>query len=244
MSRAQLSMSMAAWRWFSPFMSIDKYDLIIFDCDGTLVNSEELNNTCCSNVLIDFGLKEYTPQKCLDDFTGKSWNDILAFLRKNHDETIPSSIIDDYVTHVKDALKTADLSIDGAKKFVGFCNNHFKICVGSNGERSNVLQELELQHFMDYFDEQTIFTKIQVKNAKPAPDLFLYAAEKMSVEPARCLVIEDSPTGVKAGVAAGMDVWGFTGVAHDKKHAESRLKQAGATHIFDDFIHMQDMLKL
>ena len=134
--------------------------------------------------------------------------------------------------------------IHGALDFVKLAKQHFKIVVGSNGEDEIILKSLELQGFMDYFEPQNIFSKNHVPNPKPAPDLFLYAAKKMNVEPSRCLVIEDSLTGVKAGVAAGMDVWGFTGVAHDKKHAESRLKQAGATHIFDDFIHMEDMLKL
>ena len=226
-------------------MTTDQYDLIIFDCDGTLVDTEGLQNQVSSDLLIEFGLSEYTPEKCSTELAGKSWTEIKQDLDKRHNINIPRSLIDDYVGRVKDLpLETLNIEIKGAIECVRKCQELYKIAVGSNGERFNVIKSLQVQGFMDYFTEETIFTKIQVENPKPAPDLFLLAASTMNVEPARCLVIEDSLTGVKAGVAAGMDVWGFTGVAHDKKHAESRLKQAGATHIFDDFIHMEDMLKL
>lgn len=225
-------------------MTLSKYDLIIFDCDGTLVDSEYLNNKVSADVLNEFGLMEYTPEKCMDDFAGVSWQEIHKILERRHNIEIPISIIDGYVERVQAELKVADISIAGAKDFVHYCNDHYKVAVGSNGERSNVFQSLTLQGFMDYFTEDTVFTKVQVKNAKPAPDLFLYAAAQMGVEPSRCLVIEDSPTGARAGVAAGMDVFGFTGVSHDKKRSESQLQEAGVIQIFDDFIHMAEVLKL
>jgi beta-phosphoglucomutase-like phosphatase (HAD superfamily) len=225
-------------------MTLNKYDLIIFDCDGTLVDSEYLNNKASADALNDFGLTEYTPEKCLHDFAGVAWQEIKQILEARHNIEIPQALIDDYVARVQIALSEEDIAIQGAKDFVSFCDENYKICVGSNGERSNVFKALELQGFKKYFIDEHIFTKIQVENPKPAPDLFLYAAEKMGTEPSRCLVIEDSYAGAKAGVAAGMDVFGFTGVAHDKEYATHRLTEAGVVDIFDDFIHMRDALRV
>ena len=126
--------------------------------------------------------------------------------------------------------------------FVHFCNDHSKICVASNGERENVLSAICICGFKEYFSEDLIFTKSQVNQSKPAPDLFLYAAEKMNVEPARCLVIEDSPTGAMAGIRAGMDVFGFVGVAHNQKAQIKQLQDVGVNDIFTGFIHMQKHL--
>ena len=225
-------------------MSKDKYDLVIFDCDGTLVDSEYLNNKISAEVLNEFGLSGYTTEKCITDFAGKSWGDIRVILGNRHGVEIPDSIIEAYVTRVQAELKIADIAIAGAMDFVSICNDNYKICVGSNGERSNVYTGLQSQGFMTFFNDNNIFTKVQVENPKPAPDLFLLAAERMGADPSRCLVIEDSFSGAKAGVNAGMDVFGFTGVAYDKKIAESQLNEAGVTAIFDDFIHMTATLKL
>ncbi len=219
------------------------YDLIIFDCDGTLVDSEYLNNKVTADVLNNIGLTEYTVEKCLEDFAGNSWSNILTMLRERHSIDIPSSIVDDYIIKVQEGMKTTNMEIKGALEFVARCNDKCKIAVGSNGERSNVLQELEVLGFMDLFSEETVYTKIQVKNPKPAPDLFLFAAEQIgNVAADKCLVFEDSPTGTKAGVAAGMEVWGFIGVSHDPETQEKKLLEAGASRVFSDFIHIREAL--
>jgi beta-phosphoglucomutase-like phosphatase (HAD superfamily) len=97
---------------------------------------------------------------------------------------------------------------------------------------------------MTHFTPDTVFTKIQVKNPKPAPDLFLYAAAQMGADPERCLVIEDSTTGVRAGVAAGMTTWGFTGSNHDPAKQAQNLQSAGAHAVFERLIHIQERLGL
>ena len=134
--------------------------------------------------------------------------------------------------------------IEGALECVQKCAKQTKVAVGSNGQRRNVIQSLEMLGFLDIFTEETIFTRIQVQNPKPHPELFFLAAKEMDTEPAKCLVIEDSPTGVLAGVAAGMEVWGFIGTAYDPKSQEKELINAGVTRIFDDFIHITSVLSL
>ena len=220
----------------------NSYDLIIFDCDGTLVDSEYLNNKVCGDVLRDFGLSEYTTEKCFVEFSGRSWTEIRQILEDRHELEIPDQLIQDYIKGVDEQRGTLLKTIPHALETAARCGNKTKICVGSNGERTNVLKSLEQCGFMDIFTNDTIFTKIQVERPKPHPDLFLFAAEQMGVAPSKCLVIEDSPTGVRAGIAAEMDVWGFVACSHDPDLQKKHLKESGATLVFDNFIHISDQL--
>ncbi|MEM6812133.1 MAG: HAD-IA family hydrolase [Pseudomonadota bacterium] len=222
---------------------MNPYDLIIFDCDGTLMDSEYLNNKVAAEVLTNYGLDGYTTEICLRDFAGHSWTEIKQMIDAKHNIDLPQSVIQTYIDTVQIRMKEELDVVEGALDFVSWSHERFTICVGSNGERSNVMRSLSIGGFDPYFSDENIFTKIQVANAKPAPDLFLFAAEKMEHHPKTSLVIEDSVSGVRAGVAAGMDVIGFTGAAHDKNQAELDLKQAGATMIFDQFIHIQQYLE-
>lgn len=218
------------------------YDLIIFDCDGTLVDSEYLNNKVSSELLIEFGLTEYTPEKCINEFAGFTWTNIKLLLEDRHNLTLPPDFIQTYIDRVHIEMESGLKPIPGAMDLVKASSSKGKICVASNGERSNVMKSLSLQGYNDYFSEENIFTRIQVPNGKPAPDIFLFAAQNMGVNPQDCLVIEDSPTGVLAGVAAGMDVFGFVGASHDSAVQEKRLKQAGTQAVFSDFIHIAQVL--
>lgn len=220
----------------------ENYDLIIYDCDGTLVDSEYLNNKVSSDLLIEFGLSEYTPEKCIEEFSGTAWSNIKKILEERHKVEIPRSLIDNYMRLVDEKMEELLQPIDGMLEFVADTKMHCKIAVGSNGMRSNVVRSLELQGFLSHFSDDMIFTKVQVPNPKPAPDLFLFAAEKMGVASERCLVVEDSPTGTKAGVSAGMDVLGFTATAHDVNEQEKVLFEAGASAVFADIIHMRHHL--
>ncbi len=223
---------------------MQNYDLIIFDCDGTLVDSETLNNNVTSDILLGLGLKEYTRDACLNFFEGRSWNEMFVELKNKHGDVIPDNIVDMYVERVRAAIPDNVKIIDGALDLLIAVSKIFPICIASNGECQNVLTEIKATGLDRFFDESKIFTKVQVQNPKPAPDLFLYTAEKMKVDPSRCLVIEDSPTGVQGGVAAGMDVFGFVGASHDSENQKNKLLGAGAKQVFDDFIHIGQALKL
>ena len=111
----------------------------------------------------------------------------------------------------------------------------YKTCVASNGERNNVISSLKNIGLYDLFGDHRIFTKSQVARGKPAPDLFLFAADKMQCQPEHCIVIEDSTAGVKAGVAAGMRTIGLTAASPDPDDAGARLIEAGAHIICRDW---------
>jgi HAD superfamily hydrolase (TIGR01509 family) len=108
-------------------------------------------------------------------------------------------------------------------------------CIASSGSPKKIEHSLGLTKLDGIFDKESIFSAHMVERGKPHPDLFLHAAEKMGVEPRDCIVVEDSPAGVKAGRMAGMVVLGFTGGSHAQDPSyRARLEAAGADMIFDD----------
>ena len=219
------------------------HSLIIFDCDGTLVDSERLYNTVTAELLNEIGYDEYTPQLCLERFSGISWSTIRDELEEHHGEPMPADIVQRYI---KIAGSRMDTDLKAARHASAVLKNlkaQTQICIGSNGERGNVIKSLAVTSLLSYFEEDRIFTKIQVERPKPAPDIFLFACDKMQTPPANALVIEDSPAGVNAARAAGIDVLGFIGTAHDKAAQGQALKDAGANAIIDELIHIEHHLK-
>lgn len=218
-------------------------DLLIFDCDGTLVDSETLNNQATLDVLASLGVEGYTLEHAFNEWMGTTYTSIGLRVQMERGVELPKDFTMRCVARVAELQEAELRPVTGAMDFVQRVQaSGLKSCVASNGERTNVMNSIRLTGLNAYFAEDKIFTKIQVERPKPAPDLFLFAAANMNADAANCLVIEDSEAGVTAGVAAGMTVIGFTGTAHDKEKQAMRLKNAGAARIVDDFIHMHDVL--
>jgi len=220
------------------------FDLIIFDCDGTLTDSEYVNNRALLEVLHEAGFTQYDLEHAYKHWVGSTVTNIFLSIQMETGRTPPQDLVPKYVKRVSELQHSALKPVEGAGDLVAAARQKFKICVASNGERSNVIQSLEMTGLMGNFTPQQVFTKIQVKNPKPYPDLFLFAASQMGAAPERCLVIEDSSSGTRAGVAAGMTTWGFTGSAHDPAKQQKTLKSAGAHEVFDRLIHIQGKLGL
>lgn len=221
---------------------MDKFDLIIFDCDGTLTDSEYVNNRALLDVLHEKGFTQYTLDHAYKHWVGVTVSNTMLAIQMETGVMPPPDTVPLYMNRVAELQKTGLKPVEGAPELVAFAKTLGKICVASNGERANVLNSLVITDLMKNFTEETVFTKIQVKNPKPFPDLFLFAAAQMGVLPERCLVIEDSAAGVRAGVAAGMATWGFTGSSHDLEKHENTLKSAGAHRVFPRLIHMIEAL--
>jgi len=219
--------------------------LVIFDCDGTLVDSETLNNHALIDVLHEDGFGPYTVEDALTSWAGNTISTILMQIQMETERMPAKDIVQRYIRRVASLQGGFLKPVIGALETVCVLKGQVPMCVASNGERQNVLTSLTLTGFMDFFNEDQVFTKSQVKNPKPAPDLFLFAMQRMGFDDSsRCLVIEDSMAGVMAGAAAGMQVWGFTGTAHDKGRQVQALIGAGAHHVWDDFIHIRDHITL
>lgn len=218
-------------------------DLVIFDNDGTLADSESLNNAAVATLLQRLGFEKYTLDYCVENMVGKTMNDIVYLVESEENTKLPDDFIERFVRIVCEESDKLLQPVKGAVEAVRELSEKYKICVGSNGERENVFVSQRSIGLFDFFTDERIFTAGQVARGKPYPDLFLYAAEKMGVSPHRSLVIEDSSTGVRAGVAAGMRVIGITAVAHNKPASAQFLKHAGAEQVFDQWPDIVDYIK-
>lgn len=216
------------------------FNLIIFDCDGTLVDSEYLNNLAVAELFAEEGLPAFTVDVIASRFTGHRFSQITEIVSRETGHVFAPDASKRYVERARSLIPVHQETVEGAADLIRTASSIAKICVASNGQRDNVFASLEFAGLLPLFDESRIFTGLDVKNAKPAPDLFLMAAEKCGVIPEKTLVIEDSIVGATAGVAAGMTTFGFTGTAHDKAAHSKALAQIGVHKIFDALIHIRD----
>ena len=204
-------------------------DLVIFDCDGVLVDSEMLSCRCLTEVLANYGISLGLDQ-ALDLFLGRSTSAVFEHYRALG-RTIPEQFSTELGARVRTALVSALRPIEG----VGAVLEDLQIphCVASSSDIERVSLSLSLTGLAPHF-ETRLYTSQMVKQGKPAPDLFLYAAERMRADPRRTLVIEDSVSGVTAGKAAGMTVWGFVGGSHYRsRDGRAILLAAGADRVFE-----------
>lgn len=219
--------------------------LIIFDCDGTLVNTEYLSSFGYATALhkISDKLKHYDAEKLEHEFKGMKISKSAQILIDEYKldtsvEEITAAYMQEIVMHRKEHQKI----IPGVKESLEKLSQdgRFEMCVASNGEYNNIIASLMHADLMQYFSEERIFNASMVAEPKPSPLLFLHAAQKCGYEGKACIVVEDTPLGTQAGKAAGFSVYAFTGCVMDahKKAEELALKKAGADHIFDNFMQL------
>jgi len=203
-------------------------DLVIFDCDGVLVDSEMLSCRCLIEILATHGISLGLDQ-ALDLFLGRSTSAVFEHYRALG-RTIPEQFSAELAAGVRTAFVSALRPIEG----VGSVLKSLRVphCVASSSDIERVALSLSLTGLAPYF-ETRLYTSQMVKRGKPAPDLFLHAAESMRADPRGTLVIEDSVSGVTAGKAAGMTVWGFVGGSHYRsRDGRAMLLEAGADRVF------------
>ena len=205
-----------------------KPDLIIFDCDGVLVDSEVLSCRCLSEVLAGYGISLGLDQ-ALDLFLGRSMTAVVEHYAALG-RPIPEQFSAELTAGVRAAFTSALCPIEGVSSVLeGLQIPH---CVASSSDIDRVSLSLSLTGLAPHFDNR-LYTSQMVERGKPAPDLFLHAAERMQADPRRTLVIEDSISGVAAGKAAGMTVWGFVGGSHyQSRDGKAILREAGADRVF------------
>jgi HAD superfamily hydrolase (TIGR01509 family) len=211
-------------------------DLVIFDCDGTLVDSEYVNNKSISRMLVGLGHNKFTIEYCVDYFAGCSIHDVVDALNRLKVES-PEKELEKMHLYAMDLAQKELAAIKNVPETLE--KIRIPKCVASNGEHGIVREFLNITKLMQFFTEDSVFTRELVKNPKPAPDLYLHTAKQMgNIPPERCLVIEDSVVGVTAGKSAGMNVIGFVGANHHHEQSEHQLLKAGAFTIMKDFSEM------
>lgn len=218
--------------------SHSQYDLIIFDCDGTLVDSETLNNQIVCDMLCEQGFPQFDMAYALTHFVGMRFSKILEHVHEKTGTALPQSLRQEYVQRVGERLKTDLKPVPGAKDMIIAAQKKAEICVVSNGERNNVLNGLLHTGLKDFFPDHHVFSGLMAPNPKPAPDLFLMAIDQLGYSVQQSIAIEDSVSGVKGAVAAGIQTIGFTGTHHSPSEHKETLLSAGAAdviHKLDDF---------
>jgi HAD superfamily hydrolase (TIGR01509 family) len=204
------------------------FDLLIFDCDGVLIDSELLSVEADLACLSEEDL-HLTAEEILERYTGISMAGMLADLEARFGRTFPD-FADRHQQKLRALFEARLKPIPGVLEVLG--SLACKACVASSSAPERLRHALTLVGLFDRFHPH-IFSTTEVARGKPAPDLFLHAAERMGVLPRRCVVIEDSLPGVAAAVAAEMTAIGFTGGAHCRPGHDSRLYAEGAALVID-----------
>jgi HAD superfamily hydrolase (TIGR01509 family) len=214
-------------------------ELVIFDCDGVLVDSEVISCRAHAETLTRHGYP-ITEEQVLQRFLGVSDREARLIIENEMGRRLP----DDFESLVKEAtLKfyAGDLkAISGVAAAIAAID--LPKCVASSGTPEKIRHGLECAGLYEQLAPH-IFSATQVKRGKPAPDLFLFAAEQMRAVPARCVVIEDSVPGVTGARVAGMSVLGFYGGSHCQPGHADKLRDAGAAVVFDDMRELPDLVR-
>lgn len=185
----------------------EKIEAVIFDCDGTLVDSEVLGQEILVEVLAEYGVVVPLTDALVARFRGRKLHDCLAEIQVDLEHKLPEEeFIPRFRRRMAEVFPLRLQPIDGALDLVRSLRRPF--CVASSGPREKIEMSLSITGLLPFFERQ-IFSSYEVGVWKPNPGLFLHAAKTLGVEPRHCAVIEDSIPGIEAGLAAGMTVFAF-----------------------------------
>lgn len=198
-----------------------RFDLVVFDCDGVLVDSEPIANEVLAERLATVGL-ELSVAEVMDRFVGRTREGCIALAGELLGRPLPAGFAADWDHALYTRLRRELRPVEGVLEVLEGLDRPY--CAASNSSRQRLRLGLEAAGLWDRFEGRA-FSAEEVARPKPAPDLFLHAAARMATAPGRCVVVEDTPTGVRAGVAAGMTVLGYAAAPHADR---AGLEAAGA----------------
>jgi HAD superfamily hydrolase (TIGR01509 family) len=214
-------------------------DLVIFDCDGVLVDSELIALGQTRRALGEAGLT-FTHAEAIDRFLGFSLDSVLQSVEADRSGAMPADFRDALSRDILARFALELRGIEGVRQAVAALR--CKVCVASSSSIDRIRLALSVAGYDDLFAPH-LFSATMAARGKPHPDLFLHAAQAMATPPGRCLVIEDSAPGVTAAVSAGMTAFGFVGGSHCSGLDQAeRLRGAGAALIFDDMTRLPALI--
>jgi HAD superfamily hydrolase (TIGR01509 family) len=212
------------------------FDLIIFDCDGVLVDSEIIAAQVESRLLTEAGYP-ISVEEMGERFAGLTWKDILLHVEKEADIPLSASLLDKSEKLLDQRLERDVKIIEGVKFALARLTTQRCICSNSSSKRLDMM--LTKVGLKPFFAPHIYSAKdLGPDRVKPKPDIFLHAAEQFGVAPERCLVIEDSTHGVHGARAAGMRVVGFTGASHTYPSHADKLTDAGAETVISRMVDL------
>jgi HAD superfamily hydrolase (TIGR01509 family) len=210
--------------------------LLIFDFDGVVADSEVLANAVLAEIITELGVPT-TLQDSYDLYMGKRFPDVMAAIRTVVGDALPDTFADEYQARALARFQAELTAVQGARDYIS-AFAHVPKCIASSSPPDRLALCLGVLDLNAEFQPH-VYSASLVPRGKPHPDIFLHAAAQVGVAPLRCVVIEDSPTGVQAGVAAGMTVIGLLAASHIQDGHRQRLMSAGAHRIADDFIQAE-----
>jgi HAD superfamily hydrolase (TIGR01509 family) len=213
--------------------------LVIFDCDGVLVDSEPISFAVLRDTLASAGV-ELEESRAYRRFLGKSMASITRMIADEFKISLSAEHIEAMRTQLFARFQTELQPVPGVAAMLA----HFQLphCVASSSQLERIRLSLAITGLIGFF-EPNIFSATMVQKGKPEPDLFLHAANAMGFDPADCIVIEDSPAGVQAAHSAGMRVFAFTGGAHASlSNLREVVEGLQPTLIFDDMRALPDLI--
>tara|TARA_A100001037_G_C15140055_1_gene633248 strand:- start:2677 stop:3444 length:768 start_codon:yes stop_codon:yes gene_type:complete len=212
--------------------------LIIFDCDGVLVDSEPIAAEVISSLLGDRGIT-MKPRICQREFHGFTMDAVVQWVKNNYSVDLGDNFLIQYHYKTMHAFDRQLKPVEGIRNVLESIDN--PICVASNSDLEKIKLSLSVTGLLKYFSG-AVFSAEQVKQGKPSPDLFLYAAKKMNAEQHEIIVIEDSLAGVSAAITAGMHVLAYIPESNSSyiKGDVSAMRMAGAT----TFTQMENLISI
>ena len=208
-----------------------RFDAVLFDCDGVLVDSEPITNGVLRDMLAELGW-ELSAAECLRIFLGKAVKDERELIEARTGRPLADAWMASFRHRRNEQLERRLEPIEGVVPAVADIHRRFggRVACASGADRGKVELQLAKCGLMPYF-EGRIFSGHELPRSKPAPDVYLAAAAALDADPKRCAVVEDTVVGVTAGAAAGATVFGYSPpqAGHD---APAALRAAGAVHVF------------
>ncbi|MET7759976.1 HAD family hydrolase [Streptomyces sp. NPDC005389] len=199
-----------------------RYDLVIFDNDGVLVDSEPISNTLLAGYLTELG-HPTTYEESVRDYMGSAMHRIHELVEERSGQRLPAGFDESFHARVFAAFQAELEAVTGAAEVLKqLAEAGVPYCVASSGSHERIRVGHRKTALDVWFPDELVFSAEDVGRGKPAPDLFLHAAARMGVAPERCVVVEDSRLGVQAAVSAGMDVYGFTAMTPEEKLAGAK----------------------
>jgi HAD superfamily hydrolase (TIGR01509 family) len=195
------------------------FEAVLFDCDGVLVDSEPITNGVLREMLNEAGWA-ISPAECMAIFIGKAVRDERARIERETARPLTEDWMRAFYARRDLRLRAELKAMDGALAAVAAVHRQVngRIACASGADRPKVVMQLDMVGMQPYFEER-IFSGHDMPRSKPAPDVYLAAAAHLGAHPARCLVIEDTSTGVRAGLDAGATVWGYCPDGHGRAFA-------------------------
>ncbi|WP_419913587.1 HAD family hydrolase [Hoeflea sp.] len=217
------------------------FDLIIFDCDGVLVDSEIIAAQMEAKLLTDAGYP-IDAGELAERFAGMDWKNILLTVEKEAGLLLQASLLDKSEKMLDEKLAKSVKGIGGVPQAVARIDLPRCICTNSRPHRVEAM--LKRAGYYDFFKPH-IFSAAVIgeKRPKPAPDVFDHAAQQMNADPSKTIVLEDSVHGVEGARAAGMRVIGFTGASHTYPAHADRLTEAGAETVINRFADLPPVVE-